>query len=169
MKEDIATVEKRLQDLLRAKDSRCKKVRLLTGALAPDLDTHAGRDDASDGATACVWGGGRGGAFTPPSEQPFSVGRLDTGNSTFSSGNNDLGRVNVSLENSFSDLQGISAGVLMKVKKSKVLEQVQFFPCSNTQLFSLIAKPAMLVELTISLPHHLCTSIKNFFSFSEKF
>lgn len=124
MKEDIATVEKRRQDLLRAKDVRCKKVRLLTGASAPDLDTHPGRDDASDGAAVAIWRGGQGGAFTPPSEQPFSVGRHETGNSTFSSGNNDLGIDNVSLENPLSDSQGISAGVLTKVKKSKVLEQV---------------------------------------------
>jgi hypothetical protein len=130
LKEDIATVERRRQDLLRAKKKFAKRARMMAAEeSSPNLDTHAG------GAVS-VWRGGQGGAFAPPSEPKSNL----TKNMAFSPLVKKDGPVPIIakfLENPFLDPRAEATGVHTVSKKRRVLAQVciefpnrKVIPCS---------------------------------------
>lgn len=126
LKEDIATVERRRQELLRAKDRFSKRTRFSSDLSSPNLDTYSGSDKAGDGGAISVWRGGQGGAFVPPSENQFRAGNT-TRNLAFPLGKKDGVMAGHFLENPFLDPQSESKGVQTVSKKRRVLAQVCTF------------------------------------------
>lgn len=105
MKEDIAAVERRRQELLRAKDKYA--VRVPRDLATPNLDTFSSKPGAIS-----VWRGGQGGAFVPPSDLPFATQKKAR---TAAFAKKDGGFFNESFN--FGESKGVS-------KKRRVLAQV---------------------------------------------
>lgn len=120
------TVERRRQEFFRAKDSRSKKVRLLTGSASPDGDNLAGGDSIGGsiggGGAMSVSRGGQGGAITPTRyPQYVKAGAIKKQNVPISLFKRD----DDFTENRLSDTQvSPSAGVLTVAKKHRVHSQV---------------------------------------------
>ncbi|KAG0576922.1 hypothetical protein KC19_5G118200 [Ceratodon purpureus] len=125
LKEDIATVERRRQDLLRAKDKFAKRARISADLSSPNLDTYSGCEKASKGGAVSVWRGGQGGAFAPPSEPKFKA-RNSTKNIAFSHGVKKEGGITGKfLENPFLDPRAEATGAHTVSKKRRVLAQFE--------------------------------------------
>jgi len=124
LKEDIATVERRRQELLRVKAKFAKRGRLATDLSSPNLDTIPRCGMESNGGAISVWRGGQGGAFAPSSKPKPWAGVIKKSMASPMDEKNGATTAKF-LENSFLDPHVESAGVLTVSKKRRVLAQVR--------------------------------------------
>ena len=112
-------VERRQQELLRAKDKFAKQNRLSSDLSPPNLDTYPSSEKPGNGGAVSVWQGGQGGAFVPPSKNQFRAG-----NTTRSLAFSLVRKDEHFFEDSYLDPHSESAGVQTVTKKHRVLAQV---------------------------------------------
>ncbi|XP_024399141.1 E3 ubiquitin-protein ligase COP1 isoform X2 [Physcomitrium patens] len=124
LKEDIATVESRRQELLRAKKKFAKRSRLTADLSSPTLDTHSGCDQGINEGAISVWRGGQGGALAPLREHKLKGGN-SIRTSAFAMAIKDDGKNGNYFANSFSDPHSESVGVPKINKRQRVLAQFE--------------------------------------------
>ncbi|XP_024379324.1 E3 ubiquitin-protein ligase COP1 isoform X2 [Physcomitrium patens] len=124
LKEDIAMVESRRQEILSAKKKFIKRSHLLTYSPPPSLDTHSGYEKLSDGGALSTWRSGLDGASSPPSESKFTAGNM-TGSLACPMVTKDGGMKGKLLENPFTESFDGSTGVQTLNKKRRVLAQFE--------------------------------------------
>ena len=118
-------MERRQQNLLRAKDNVAKRARISADLSSPNLDTfNSGCEKESKGGAVSVWRGGQGGAFAPPNEPKFRAAALTKNMALPYVVKKEGGMPEKFLENPFLDPLAEATGVHTVSKKRRVLAQV---------------------------------------------
>uniref|UniRef100_A0A7I4AMV6 RING-type domain-containing protein n=1 Tax=Physcomitrium patens TaxID=3218 RepID=A0A7I4AMV6_PHYPA len=118
LKDDIATVERRLRCLLASNKSHSKRV--CEESPLSDLDIHTEYGSTSTGGAVSMWRSGQSGAYTPPGEEKLNrAERIRIRNLAYTS-------VSTDIENDPSvDSPGEYAGAHKIAKKRRVLAQFE--------------------------------------------
>ncbi|KAG0560988.1 hypothetical protein KC19_9G028300 [Ceratodon purpureus] len=129
LKEDILTVEKQRQDLLRAKEKYALKIRMPVGEPSSSRpDALAICENPSNGGATSQNRGGQGGASVPANSSPINLQREYRGRGTsIGTYKKEMVGGGVSLSKGQSDSQGLlpSPAVLTMAKKRRVVAQFE--------------------------------------------
>lgn len=127
LKEDISTVEKQRQDLLRVKDKYALKIRMI-GPSSSRRDALAICDKTNNGGATTQTRGGQGGASVPSNLPLISLQKEHKGRGTsIGTFKEEILGGGLSVSKCQSDSQGLapSPAVLTMAKKRRVVAQVK--------------------------------------------